>query len=284
MKKTLTITLTVFLCLTFIVTIAQARKNMLSGVNDTCGTSYDCGICHVDPKGGGPLTPEGEAYFASGNDSCSLCTEMCGGSNCTDADADGFSIEGGDCGPVDCDDSVQSINPDSSEICDDSIDNDCDGKVDCLDNECDTDAACIICTDNDNDGYYVEGNSCGSVDCNDNDLAVSPGAVEHCTDTIDNDCDGLIDCSDADCNDDPDCATTGCIPEASQEKGKKCSDGVDNDCDDVIDSDDPDCGGDTGDTGGTEGKGQTCSDLIDNDGDGQTDCDDSDCSRNKACK
>ena len=208
-----------------------------------------------------------------------------GSPSCTDADVDGYFIEGGNCGQfVDCNDNNASINPGASEICNDSIDNDCDGTVDCQDSGCATDAACIVCTDADNDGYSVEGGGCGAVDCNDNDLAVSPGAVELCTDAVDNDCDGLIDCADADYNGDVACAPA-CIPEASQEKGKKCKDGIDNDCDDVIDAEDPDCGGDdTGDTGGTEGKGQTCSDGIDNDGDGLTDCADSDCSRNKACK
>jgi hypothetical protein len=207
-----------------------------------------------------------------------------GSTVCSDNDGDGYNPEGGICSLyVDCNDNDPMINPLASEVCNDSIDNDCDGKVDCIDNECATDAACIVCTDNDTDGYSVEGYSCGAVDCNDNDLAVSPGAVEHCSDVIDNDCDGLVDCADADCNGDIACAPV-CIPEASSEKGKKCRDGIDNDCDDVIDADDPDCGGDTGDTGETEGKGGTCSDAIDNDGDGQTDCADSDCSKNKACR
>lgn len=209
-----------------------------------------------------------------------------GSTMCTDNDGDGYAIEGGICGQVDCNDNDPSIPVFESSaygVCNDGKDNDCDGTVDCLDSSCASDPACLTCTDNDTDGYSVEGGGCGAADCNDNDLAVSPGAVENCSDTIDNDCDGLVDCSDADCNGDIDCAPT-CIPEASQEKGKKCKDSIDNDCDGVIDSDDPDCGGDTGDTGGTEGKGGTCSDAIDNDGDGQTDCADSDCSRNKSCK
>lgn len=48
------------------------------------------------------------------------------------------------------------------------------------------------CTDNDNDGYSVEGGSCGLVDCNDNNAAINPGATEVC-DNVDNDCDGLVD-------------------------------------------------------------------------------------------
>jgi hypothetical protein len=209
-----------------------------------------------------------------------------GSTMCTDNDGDGYSIEGGTCGQVDCNDNDPSIPVFESPaygVCNDGKDNDCDGTIDCLDNSCASDPECLTCTDNDTDGYSVEGGGCGAVDCNDTNLAVSPGAVELCTGGVDDDCDGLVDCSDADCNGDAACSPT-CIPEASREKGKKCSDGVDNDCDDVIDSDDPDCGGDTGDTGGTEGKGQTCTDGLDNDDDGQTDCNDSDCSKNKACK
>jgi hypothetical protein len=205
-------------------------------------------------------------------------------SPCTDADIDGFYFEGIVCGSeADCNDNDYNINPLASEICDDSEDNNCDGFVDCQDSSCVNDSACIICTDNDDDSYAIEGNSCGPEDCNDNDLSVSPGAVENCSDLIDNDCDDLVDCADADCNGDDACAPA-CIPEASQEKGKKCKDGIDNDCDAVIDSDDPDCGGDDTSTGGTEGKGGTCGDGIDNDGDSLTDCDDPDCGRNKSCK
>lgn len=50
--------------------------------------------------------------------------------DCTDADEDGYAVEGGDCGEVDCDDSDATVNPGATEVCDDSIDNNCDGQVD----------------------------------------------------------------------------------------------------------------------------------------------------------
>ena len=208
MKKMLMITLTVFLCVTFMVTIAQARRSMLSGVNDTCGTSYDCGVCHVDPKGGGPLTPEGDAYFASGNDSCSLCSDVCGGGSCTDADNDNYFAES-NCGTgVDCNDADASVNEGAVEVCDDGIDNDCDGMIDCSDNECDS-------------------------QCN-------PTSPEVCNDQIDNDGDRKTDCADRDCRKDPAC-TDGGDTGGSEGKGKTCADGLDNDGDSLIDCDDSDC-------------------------------------------
>jgi hypothetical protein len=57
--------------------------------------------------------------------------------SCTDADGDGFCLEGND-----CDDTDASINPGAEEVCDDTIDNDCDGKTDCPDSDCLNDLAC----------------------------------------------------------------------------------------------------------------------------------------------
>jgi hypothetical protein len=51
--------------------------------------------------------------------------------------------------------------------------------------------------DADEDGYPL------GVDCNDNDPAIHPDAEENCIDTIDNDCDTLVDAED------PECAPTG---------------------------------------------------------------------------
>ena len=49
-------------------------------------------------------------------------------------------------------------------------------------------------TDNDHDGYSVEGG-----DCNDNDPAIHPDVSETCGDGIDNNCNGMIDSADYDC-------------------------------------------------------------------------------------
>ena len=82
-----------------------------------------------------------------------------------------------------------------------------------------------VCTDGDNDTYSPDGKSCGPVDCNDSNAVINPGAIEACSDTIDNDCDGFIDSADPDCN-------VSCTPTPGEETQElSCSDGVDNDCD-----------------------------------------------------
>jgi hypothetical protein len=105
----------------------------------------------------------------------------------TDADGDGF----GDatlgavytCTPApnqvadntDCNDADVAINTAASEVCDDLVDNNCDGQVD---------EGCT--TDNDGDGTVTAN------DCNDFDATIYPGATEVC-DAVDNNCDGQID-------------------------------------------------------------------------------------------
>jgi hypothetical protein len=118
------------------------------------------------------------------------------------------------------------------------------------------------CNDNDGDGYGNPGDSsCAKpgTDCNDSNASINPGAVENCTDRIDNDCDFLIDsddpsavncpvctdsdndgynldggaCGPVDCNDNDEFISPG--------EPEDCNDGIDNDCDGNIDSEDLDC-------------------------------------------
>ena len=83
--------------------------------------------------------------------------------------------------------------------CDDALDNDADGDLDCDDTDCQGIANCpeIECTDmGDNDAD-------GDSDCADSDCASSspcelPSELS-CDDALDNDADGDVDCLDSDC-------------------------------------------------------------------------------------
>ena len=109
-----------------------------------------------------------------------------------DADEDGYGnpddtieAESAPAGYVedntDCDDTNAAVNPGADEVCDDQIDNDCDGYTDCDDFDCTVDA--------DGDGYNAV--PCGD-DCDDTNAAVNPGATE-VENGIDDNCDGQID-------------------------------------------------------------------------------------------
>ena len=60
--------------------------------------------------------------------------------SCTDSDNDGFSIEGGICGVVDCNDNDANVNPGAVEVCGNAIDENCDGIVESCAIEDDTTA------------------------------------------------------------------------------------------------------------------------------------------------
>lgn len=113
---------------------------------------------------------------------------------CTDNDGDTFAVEGSACGLVDCDDTDPDVNPGAVEACSNGIDDNCDGLIDS------EDSLCLICTDLDGDGYSIDGGDCGLIDCDDNDPAINPGALEVCDNGSDDDCDGRADSEDPFCS------------------------------------------------------------------------------------
>ena len=138
------------------------------------------------------------------NDCNSMIDDGLDGVFYEDIDGDGFgSVEIEACDlrvglsaiSGDCDDTRYDINPASIEICDE-IDNNCNGNID--ENTQNT-----YYSDADNDGFgdinaplygcsLSEGFVENATDCNDNDTLINPASSEYC-DTIDNNCNGLID-------------------------------------------------------------------------------------------
>jgi len=156
-------------------------------INDTCG-----GI--GDPTCAG--TPD--------NSQCAdgiACTRNPCRPNDPDADRRGCVFipehsrcDDGDPCTVDTCDLVQGcLHAPAREICNDGVDNDCDGLTDCADDDCLVDA--------DGDGHQAM--PCGG-DCDDNDPKVHPGRLENCFTPMDDDCDGRNNCQDPDCQVDAD--------------------------------------------------------------------------------
>jgi MYXO-CTERM domain-containing protein len=160
----------------------------------------------------------------------------CGGDDCDDnnpnifAGSD-FDVDGAFACQDDCNDNDATINPTAAEICNDGIDQDCDG-VD----------AGIGAIDNDLDGET------NCTDCNDNNPSINSLATEVCGDGVDNDCSGTADDLDADLDLEVDvaCGGTDCDdsdPATNAAAAEICDAlGADNDCDGIADAQDFDLG------------------------------------------
>ena len=139
------------------------------------------------------------------------------------------------------------------ETCDDGIDNDGDGLIDCLDPDCCADPACPYDDDVNSEG--ANGGLC-------------------CANSLDDDNDGDIDAADFDCQEGP------------PPTPANCDDGLDNDGDTLVDCDDPDCCADPAcpydDDVNSEGAngGLCCANSLDDDNDGDIDAADFDCQTN----
>jgi hypothetical protein len=163
--------------------------------------SVDCDDDDPDVHPRDPGFCEGvDPYCDNGKDEdCSGTDAACG----TDEDCDGYEACAGMLGDCDCNDSDPDIRPDATEICQDVVDQDCDGNPD---NGCDR-------CDEDGDGWYGDHPERGcsvdpaSRDCDDTDRGINPGATDdcggqegsapctirgYCAGGVDEDCDGMV--------------------------------------------------------------------------------------------
>ena len=150
-------------------------------VDDDCALS----VWYKDSDGDGYSDGESQRAYTRPDDEYYLSTEL----TATDGD---------------CNDNNNKVHPGAEEICDNFIDDDCDGEVD---ENC---TLSVWYKDSDGDGYS-DGESQRAYtrpgdeyylsteltatdgDCNDDNNKVHPGAEEICDNGIDDDCDGKID-------------------------------------------------------------------------------------------
>ncbi len=226
-----------------------STPEVCDGLDNNCNGAIDDG----NPGGGAPcstglpgICDNGTSTCSGGSITCQQTTiptsEVCNGldDNCSGSADEGLGSTAcglGVCAHVqqNCVGGVSQVcNPlqgASLEVCNDGLDNDCDGLADCTDPSCTLDPACIAGVENCGNGLDDDGDFL--VDCIDPDCAFSPlcmSVPEDCTNGLDDDGDFLVDCLDSDCSADPACAGV-----------EVCDDGIDNDGDLFIDCVDAAC-------------------------------------------
>jgi uncharacterized repeat protein (TIGR01451 family) len=198
---------------------------------DMDGLAVCDGVCAPDT---GDVCGDCNDGFASCTDDCTTDVDSDGTADCADecidVDNDTYGSAGGagnSCAGPDCDDTVASCNTDCTtdadsdgtpDCEDDCIDADGDGfgmdggAGSCLGSDCDDMNAAINpetiwYEDGDGDGFGDPASTLqqctqpadfvlDNTDCDVSNAQINPGAAEICDDTIDNDCDMLIDLAD----------------------------------------------------------------------------------------
>ncbi len=163
------------------------------------------------------------------------------------------------------------------ENCSNGVDDNANGKADCEDPEC---ASEILCQP-ENCSNGVDDNANGSVDCEDTQCYEDAWCqVEHCDNKIDDNRDGLADCDDPTCMFDSACSSAP-DPITIVEN---CANGTDDNGDGLADCDDPQCEEDSACTSQPgPAVDENCTNGQDDNGDGLADCDDPQCSQTDDC-
>jgi len=189
------------------------------------------GACEVAPSGyvsdatdcddlNVSVHPEADEFCDEIDNDCDEYTDESDAVDATvwyrDADEDGYGdddVSESSCSSIsgyvdvggDCEDAMAGINPDATETCYTTDDDDCSGST----NDEGATACVTWYLDDDGDGYGTEDDDAclcvaeGSYrsrvtgDCDDSDTTISPDDLESC-DSVDNDCDGDTDEEDAD--------------------------------------------------------------------------------------
>jgi hypothetical protein len=221
---------------------------------------------------GGPCSSSSQC------DDHNACTQdFCANGRCLnkpkDQDNDGYVD--GFCGGNDCNDNDPSVNPGAREICDNGIDDNCNGLVDCVDPQCTRSPIC-----GGDGGPFDGGPFDGGFDSGfDSGMDSGPdacGTTEVCDNGVDDDCNGLIDCADPACGGARNCSC-GAQPEV-------CNNGVDDNCNGLVDCIDPSCYADPAcNCNGRSPGPEVCNDRVDNDCNGKTDCQDPACFASPLC-
>ncbi|MFT4977190.1 MAG: putative outer membrane repeat protein [Myxococcota bacterium] len=241
-------------------TISPSAAEICDSIDNDCDTLVDDDDSSVDTSTGSTFygDSDGDSYG-----DLSRTTEAC-------EQPAGYVSD-----DTDCDDGDSAINPAAEEVCDEA-DNDCDGTVDIGASDVST-----FYEDSDGDSYgdvaasteaceQPSGYVSDDTDCDDGDAAISPAADEVC-DSIDNDCDTLVD------DDDESLDTSTGSTFYADDDGDSYGDSGDTaqTCEQPVDyvSDDADC--DDSDAAINPAADEVC-DEADNDCDGTVDVDASD--------
>jgi cysteine-rich repeat protein len=189
---------------------------------------------------------------------------VCGNGIVDDAEEcdDGNAVDGDGC-------STLCLFETGAEVCDNGIDDDLDGLIDCDDPDCVQACTEPVC----GNGIVEPGEMCDDGNAADGDgcsaLCMQEAGMEICSNGMDDDLDGLVDCADSDCSDHTWC--NGSCGNGIVESGEQCDDGNANAGDGCA----PDCT--------LEPSAEICDDRADNDSDGLTDCADPDCADDAFC-